>query len=94
MLEKYTFNDVPEVLSRIELRLNRMEHQLTIQKEPAKKKFLSLSELCDLTGWAKQTIYGKVSRREIPFIKKGRNLYFDEQRINSWILEGEKEPIK
>ena len=85
---------MPEVLSRIELKLNRMERQIAAQKEPSKKKFLSIKDLSELTGWALQTIYGKVSRREIPFIKKGRNLYFEEQRINAWIMEGEKEPIQ
>jgi excisionase family DNA binding protein len=94
MYKEYSFNDMPEVLSRIELKLNRMERQIAAQKEPSKKKFLSIKDLSELTGWALQTIYGKVSRREIPFIKKGRNLYFEEQRINAWIMEGEKEPIQ
>jgi excisionase family DNA binding protein len=37
---------------------------------------------------AKATIYGKVTRKEIPFYKKGKHLYFKKSEIDEWLLSG------
>ena len=39
---------------------------------------------------AKQTVYGWVSRQEIPFIKKGKRLIFRRDDIDEWLISGRK----
>lgn len=39
---------------------------------------------------AKQTVYGWVSRQEIPFIKKGKRLIFRRDDIDNWLISGRK----
>lgn len=43
---------------------------------------------------AKQTIYGYVSNRTIPFIKKEKKLYFEKEKLDFWLKEGSKQTKK
>ena len=43
-----------------------------------------------ITGLAKQTIYGKCSKREIPHMKQGKFLYFSKNELLQWIRNGKK----
>lgn len=45
----------------------------------------------EITGYARQTIYQKVSNNEIPFIKRGRKLWFERSVLIAWIQEGRTE---
>ena len=51
-------------------------------------KVLSVMEVSKLLGLAKATIYSKVSRRELPHMKRGKILYFSEKEINEYIKGG------
>jgi excisionase family DNA binding protein len=50
----------------------------------------SIKEACAFLNLAQQTLYGFTSKREIPFIKRGKKLYFRKSELNSWLLEGKK----
>jgi excisionase family DNA binding protein len=51
-------------------------------------EILSLKEASLFLNLASQTIYGFTSKREIPFIKKGKKLYFQKSVLEKWLLEG------
>ena len=51
---------------------------------------ISVHQASELTGYAVQTLYGKVSRRDIPFIKKGGKLWFSRDELTAWIKEGKQ----
>lgn len=51
-------------------------------------KVLSVMEVSKILGLAKATIYSKVSRRELPHMKRGKILYFSEKEINEYIKGG------
>jgi excisionase family DNA binding protein len=53
-------------------------------------KILSIQEATTFLNLARQTLYGFTSKREIPFIKKGKKLYFRKSELNTWLLEGKK----
>jgi hypothetical protein len=46
---------------------------------------VSIEEAMKITNLARQTIYGLVCHRKIPFIKKSRKLYFSRKKLNAWI---------
>jgi excisionase family DNA binding protein len=50
--------------------------------------FLDISEAADFLKMAKQTLYGLTSNRQIPFIKKGKKVYFNKSEIVAWLNEG------
>lgn len=43
---------------------------------------------------ASQTLYGFTSKREIPFIKRGKKLYFRKSELENWLLEGKRKSKK
>lgn len=55
---------------------------------------LSIEEACQLLKLAKQTLYGFTSKNLIPFIKRGKKLYFQRQVLEAWLMEGRQKSIK
>lgn len=48
----------------------------------------------EITGLAKQTIYGLVSEQKIPHMKRGNRLYFSREELTNWIKEGKQQTIE
>jgi excisionase family DNA binding protein len=57
-------------------------------------KLLSVNEAAKHLNLAKQTLYGFTSNRAIPFIKRGKKLYFKKIDLNIWLEEGKKSSIQ
>ena|SRR6185436_11480091 len=51
-------------------------------------KLLSIKEASEFLNLAKQTIYGFTSQNLIPFIKKGKKLYFNKTELTEWLKTG------
>lgn len=88
-MKKIILSQIPieELIEKIAVAI--LKNKTESQKQE-QKKFLSLEELSKGYGFAKPTIYALTSKREIPFIKKGKRLLFERSEIESWILEGRK----
>ena len=50
--------------------------------------FLNMTEASEFLKMAKQTLYGLTSNRQIPFIKKGKKVYFNKGEVIAWLNEG------
>ncbi len=53
-------------------------------------ELLSISQAAQYLNLAKQTLYGFTSKGEIPFLKKGKKLYFKKSELTKWINTGKK----
>ena len=53
-------------------------------------RLLSITEASEYLNLAKQTLYGYTSINKIPFIKKGKKLYFRKSDLQTWLLEGKQ----
>ena len=51
-------------------------------------KIMSLQETAMFLNLAQQTVYGYTSKHLIPFIKKGKKLYFQKSELEKWLLSG------
>lgn len=49
---------------------------------------IGMSEACKLLGKSPSTIYDMTSKRKIPFHKRGNKLYFFEDELLQWIVDG------
>lgn len=58
--------------------------------EPTNEKLFGIKEAQVFTGLSKQTIYNKVSNREIPHQRKGGRLYFSSTELSEWIKSGKR----
>lgn len=63
------------------------EHNSQQQSEVL-DRILSLKETATFLNLAQQTVYGFTSKQQIPFIKKGKKLYFRKSELEKWLLEG------
>ncbi len=92
MNKDLTFNDLPEAVTMLinevsELRkllLEKQEQQLQAPSE----KLLSIKEAADFLNLTVPTIYSKVSRNELPYMKQGKRLYFSSTDLMNYIKEG------
>lgn len=57
-------------------------------------KIFGIQEAAQFLQLAPQTIYGMTSKREIPFLKKGKKLYFKKSELEKWLTEGRKKTRK
>ena len=86
-----SFNDLPIVVAEINRKLDRLlsikeDHQQTLDED----RLLTVEELQDFLPEhpARQTVYGWVNYRLIPYEKHGKRLYFRKSRIESWLSSG------
>ncbi len=54
----------------------------------ANEQMVSVSEAAKITGLAVNTLYDKTHRREIPYYKKGKRIYFRPSELLAWIANG------
>ena len=54
------------------------------------EKPLSISEVAEFLNLSTSTIYGKVSRGELPFMKRGKRLYFSQAELKEYLKDGRK----
>lgn len=56
-------------------------------------EFLDLQEAAEFLKLKVTTIYGYTSQSQIPFIKRGKKLYFERSKLEAWLKEGKQESI-
>ncbi|MBI2070582.1 MAG: excisionase family DNA-binding protein [Elusimicrobia bacterium] len=57
------------------------------------KRLLTVDEAASYLGMTKGSIYQHIHERTIPFVKVGRAVRFDLERIDCWIKEQSVEPF-
>lgn len=65
------------------------QEQVKKELKPRVEVF-SLQEAAAYLQLAPQTLYGFTSKRKIPFIKKGKKLYFKLTDLEKWLEAGRK----
>lgn len=82
----------------IEARLSNIENLILDLKLPPttsvqdsyRENLLTVPEAAELLSLSVPTIYSKVSKGEIPFMKRSKRLYFSKQELISYIKQGRK----
>lgn len=67
-----------------------LEEQGSFNSEQTQDKLFSIKEASIFLNLASQTLYGFTSKREIPFLKRGKKLYFRKSELEKWLLEGRR----
>ena len=73
-------NEVSELKS---LLLNKQE-----QKQEQPEKLLSIKQAAQFLNLSVATIYSKVSKGELPFMKRSKRLYFSSSELLAYLKEG------
>lgn len=65
-----------------------------VSQNRASDEYLNVKEASAFLNLAPQTIYQFTSSRSIPFLKKGKKLYFSRDSLSKWLSEGQKKTGK
>ena len=84
----------PSELENLILRvLSRVINQNSLERSDQVKELLNIEEACELLSIKKPTLYQKVSRREIPFLKRSKRLYFKREDLIEYLEKGRVKSI-
>lgn len=78
--------DQMEIL--IERCMNRVVE--SISKKSAEDEILSIDQAAEFLGLEKPTLYAKVSKRQIPFMKQSKRLYFSKKELTAWLMSSSR----
>ena len=95
-METLSFENLPQQVAFLRKEFKELK-QLILQgnnSQPKADEPLSIDEVTDLIGKSKPTIYGYVSRNEIPHSKSGGRLYFFKSEIIEWIKQSRVKTIQ
>ena len=77
-------------------RINELEDLIedSMTNKKMEMKWLNIDDLCEYLPDkpAKQTVYGWVCKKKIPYHKKGKKLQFLKSEIDRWLLSDEAPP--
>ena len=89
-MEKIIVTTQGELETLIQNTVRKALSEQTDKKQDAGSQIFSLTQAASFLQLAKQTLYGYTSKRKIPFIKKGKKLYFRESDLEKWLEAGRK----
>ncbi len=88
-MDNITFDTMPKALAEMYRRLERIEDLLLERSMPEQEPdILNIQQASKLLNLTVPTIYSKVSRRELPFSKRGKKLYFLKTELLAFVKEG------
>jgi len=90
-MKTVTFDQLPKLVSELNEKVDKL---LSLQEQPEEEpdRFLNLNQLIDYLPEkpARQTVYGWVNYRKIPYHKEGKKLLFRKSEIDQWLRNGRK----
>lgn len=88
------FEAIEERLNTIEALLLNLNQQPKEQSEqPVKEELLTVQEAAKFLSLSVPTVYSKVSRGELPVMKRSKRLYFSSIELMDYLKQGRKKTI-
>lgn len=90
MLDKITFDNLPQAVSMLLEKLDRIERSLDEKnKTQGLPPILDIKGAAELSGRTENAIRCQVSLGNIPYFKRDRRLHFETDKFLAW-MRGEK----
>ena len=77
-------------LSSIEILLLDLKNNLKMVEPTDPEKLLTIQEAAEFLRLTVPTMYGKVSKGELPVMKRGKRLYFSRTELLEYLKDGRK----
>lgn len=94
MEQKLSFDQLPNAISLLGQKLEVIEKLLLQQnitnKDEPLDKLLTVQQAAEFLNLTVPTIYSKVSRNELPFMKQGKRLYFSQIELLEYLKAGRR----
>ncbi len=90
--EEYRFEDLPNIMAENNRLLSEVKELITKALTPTKEPsdLMSIQEVSELLNLSIATLYTKVSKRELPYSKRGKKLYFSRTELLEFVKAGRK----
>jgi len=95
-MTEFTFEQLPQAVSQLYDKLNTIENLLLNKKDHSETDLLlTIKEASELIKLSVPTLYGYVSRNEIPFSKRpnSKRLWFSKKELTAWLFEGRNKTL-
>lgn len=92
-METITFDTLPKAVCELNRKMDLILSQSYLNHEnPEHDKLLTIEQFLDYLPEhpARQTVYGWINQRCVPYEKHGKRLYFRKSEIDSWLDNGRK----
>lgn len=90
-----TFNDLPEAVAELTRKVDELYKVITnAQIQDAQEQFLTVDETAKFLNLSVPTIYSKVGKREIPYMKRGKRLYFARKDLETYLQGGRVKTVR
>ena len=94
MEPNFTFNDLPEAVTILTKEVSELKRLLVQNQNPSKEdqseQLLTVEETAQFLNLTVPTIYSKVSKGELPVMKRGKRLYFSSTELMAYLKNGRK----
>jgi excisionase family DNA binding protein len=90
-MKQFTFEDLPNIIGKLFVKLDKIEKLLKERKihdSDKNEELLTIEGAAELLKLSVATIYTKVCKNEIPVNKQGKRLYFYRAELLDWIKSG------
>lgn len=92
VLTQLSVAEIRQLLQQ-ELKAIITDHLLLAAIQPEPDEIGSIALALEITGLAKQTVYGLVAQSKIPYMKRGKKLYFSRKELTEWIKQGKRKTL-
>ena len=94
MKQTLTFDQLPKAVTMLTKEVSELKRLLIEKQEQSPteqpEKLLTVQEAAQFLNLTVPTIYGKVSKGELPVMKRSKRLYFSSTELMAYLKEGRK----
>lgn len=94
MEQVLTFDKLPEAVTMLTKEVSELKRLLIEKQEQPPidqlEQLLTIQEASKLLSLTVPTLYSKVSKNEIPFMKRSKRLYFSKTELLAYLKEGRR----
>lgn len=92
-MEYLKFDQLPEAVTMLTKEVSDLKRLLTEKQEqptPEPEQLLTIQQASEFLSLSVPTIYSKVSKNELPYMKRSKRLYFSRTELLDYLKEGRK----
>lgn len=93
-MEHVTFNDLPKAVTMLTKEVSELKRLLIEKQEQPTteqpEQLLTVQEAAQFLNLTVPTIYSKVSKGELPVMKRSKRLYFSRTELLDYLKEGRR----
>lgn len=96
-METLSFEQLPQAVSQLSRKLESIERLLMSRPDRQSEKpdqLLTIDEAAEFLHLTKPTLYSKVSKAEIPFMKRSKRLYFSRIELMEYVKGGKQRTVE